>query len=65
MLVPVVDQAVVENCPALVEILQQGHELVHLLQHQEIVQLLSSFFFFNIIMTFTNNLTLTLNDCKP
>ena len=45
MLVPVVDQAVVENCPALVEILQQGHELVHLLQHQEIVQLLSSFFF--------------------
>ena len=46
MLVPVVDQAVVENCPALVEILQQGHELVHLLQHQEIVQLLSGCFFY-------------------
>ena len=39
VLVPISDQSVLEDLPTPVEILQQRHQLIHLLQYQEVVQL--------------------------
>ena len=42
MLVPMVDQSMVEYRSASVEILQERHTLMQFLQHQDIIHLLSA-----------------------